>query len=211
MLFVSDPGQGPVPNTFSYLSLRSLPFSLDPIMLNSSAFNFESCIRGPVTMQTRKVLFVCLGNICRSPLAEGVFRGHVDQYGLTERYIIDSAGTGAWHVGSMPDARSIEVGLTYGIDIRGQRARRVDSSDIEEFHHVIAMDRSNHRDLLNMGFHNVTLLREYGIEEDELEVPDPYYGGPDGFEDVYRMVDRCCRGLLVKLEGLVLNTRDAGQ
>lgn len=151
-------------------------------------------------MQTRKVLFVCLGNICRSPLAEGVFRRHVEHQGLVDRYVIDSAGTGGWHIGSTPDARSIEVALKYGIDIRGQRARRVAESDIEEFHHVIAMDRSNQRDLGNMGFRNVTLLREYGLEEDDLEVPDPYYGGPDGFEEVYRMVDRCCRELLANLE-----------
>jgi protein-tyrosine phosphatase len=151
-------------------------------------------------MQTKNILFVCLGNICRSPLAEGVFRGHVEDQGLHEQYVIDSAGTGGWHVGSLPDARSIEVGLKHGIDIRGQRARRVEPADIEVFHHVIAMDRSNQRDLVDMGFRNVTLLREYGIEEDELEVPDPYYGGPDGFEDVYKMVDRCCRRLLLSLE-----------
>lgn len=165
----------------------------------SFAFNVSLNSRA-LSMQTRKVLFVCLGNICRSPLAEGVFRGHVENRGLQDRYIMDSAGTGGWHVGSMPDPRSIEVGLKYGIDIRGQRARRVETEDINEFHHVIAMDRSNQRDLVNMGFGNVTLLREYGIEEDDLEVPDPYYGGPDGFENVYRMVDRCCRALLVNLE-----------
>ena len=153
-------------------------------------------------MQTKKILFVCLGNICRSPLAEGVFRQHVHHRGLHDRYVIDSAGTGGWHIGSLPDARSIEIALKNGIDIRAQRARKVDLNDIENFTHVIVMDSSNQRDLLELGFRKPILLREYGIEEDDLDVPDPYYGGPGGFDVVYRMVDRCCLRLLDQLEDL---------
>ena len=189
--------------SFWYIpATKSLPFNTDlTIVVFFSVSLFRWAFKGPVFMQTKKILFVCLGNICRSPLAEGVFREHVLNAGLQDRYEIDSAGTGSWHVGHLPDARSIEVALKYGIDIRGQRARQVELADIEGFHQVVAMDRSNQRDLVDLGFRNVTLLREYGTEEDDLEVPDPYYGGPDGFEVVYRMVDRCCRGLLVNLQG----------
>jgi protein-tyrosine phosphatase len=151
-------------------------------------------------MKTERILFVCLGNICRSPLAEGIFRHHVQSRGLEDRYIIDSAGTGSWHIGHPPDERSVEIGLKNGIDIRQQRARRISLADIYEFDQVIAMDYSNKNNLIDFGFPKVRLLREFGQNEQDLEVPDPYYGGVDGFDKIFKMIYRCCDGLLNLLE-----------
>jgi protein-tyrosine phosphatase len=146
------------------------------------------------------VLFVCLGNICRSPLAEGVFRHLVDQEGLADRFEIDSAGTGAWHVGDPPDARSTLVAEQHGI-VLDSRARQVEPDDFERFDYIIVMDRDNLRTLERMSENNgsearIELLRMYEAERDGDEVPDPYYGGSSGFEQVYKMVKRSCQGLL---------------
>ena len=150
------------------------------------------------------VLFVCLGNICRSPLAEGIFLQLLREDGLEERVHVDSAGTGAWHVGERPDARSIEVARRHGVELRGY-ARRVEGEDFSHFDYIVAMDGSNHRTLETMrgrhgGSARLHLLREFdGEEGKDLDVPDPYYGGPSGFEHVYQMVDRSCRGLLLHI------------
>jgi protein-tyrosine phosphatase len=157
----------------------------------------------PDSERTR-ILFVCLGNICRSPLAEGIFRHLVQTEGLEERYLIDSAGTGGWHVGNPPDPRSAEVATRHGLELVGS-ARTVRPSDFEEFDLVVAMDRQNLRDLEDRGSGGparLRLLREFDPEAgDDVDVPDPYYGGDDGFERVYRMVERSCRQLLDHLEG----------
>jgi protein-tyrosine phosphatase len=150
------------------------------------------------------VLFVCLGNICRSPLAEGVFRHLIEQEGLADRFEIDSAGTGAWHVGERADARSTLVAEQHGITL-DSRARQVKPNDFERFDYIIAMDRDNLRTLKRMSEHNgsgahVELLRMYEAERDSDEVPDPYYGGSSGFENVYKMVKRSCQGLLKHLQ-----------
>ena len=146
------------------------------------------------------VLFVCLGNICRSPLAHGIFQHLVEQQGLADKFHIDSCGTGAWHIGNPPDPRSIQTAAIYGIDITYQRARQFDpSTDIERFDHIIPMDKSNHRDLLDLGVptSKLALMRSFDPTlTNPQDVPDPYYGGDDGFDKVYHMLTRACEGLL---------------
>jgi protein-tyrosine phosphatase len=153
----------------------------------------------PVSM-----LFVCLGNICRSPLAEGVFQHLASDSGLTGAVEVDSAGTGAWHVGNSSDPRAIEVAQRHGITL-GSRARQVREEDFFGFDLILAMDRSNLRDLeaLRDGITDreptadLRLFREFDPEADgDLDVPDPYFGGPGGFDTVYEMIVRTCRGIL---------------
>jgi len=146
-----------------------------------------------------KVLFVCMGNICRSPTAEGVFRHKVGQENMEDRISIDSAGTHAYHVGNPPDARAQDAAIKRDIDLSSQRARRVNAADFEIFDYVIAMDESNKDDLLTIcpaGFEDrVQLFLNYA-ESDETEVPDPYYGQGRGFEIVLNLVEDASEGLL---------------
>jgi protein-tyrosine phosphatase len=150
------------------------------------------------------VLFVCLGNICRSPLAEAVFRQTVTDAGLAGRFHIDSAGTSGYHDGDPPDRRTAEVAARRGVDVSGA-SRRVTRKDIASFDYIVAMDTENQRALERMvrgdpggGSPAVHLFREFDPEAgpDDLEVPDPYYGGPRGFENVHDLVERSARGLL---------------
>lgn len=151
------------------------------------------------------VLFVCLGNICRSPLAEGIFTSLVVEAGLEDRFEIESAGTGAWHVGERPDARAEMVANQHGVDLVS-RARQITEDDLHHFDYVIAMDRENLRNIQRMADAGgadaaIHLLREFDPEGDAgAEVPDPYYGGASGFENVYEMVHRSCRALLDRLK-----------
>jgi len=151
--------------------------------------------------QEISVLFVCLGNICRSPLAEGVFRHVLDEEGLSDRFLVDSAGTGGWHVGESPDHRSARSAATHGVTLTGH-ARQVQPEDFRRFEYIMAMDQSNLSDLQQYregvgGEAALYLLREFDPEGGPgAEVPDPYYGGPNGFEEVYDIVDRSCRHLL---------------
>lgn len=151
------------------------------------------------------VLFVCLGNICRSPLAEGIFTSLVAEAGLEDRFEIESAGTGAWHVGERPDARAEMVANQHGVDLVS-RARQITEDDLHHFDYVIAMDRENLRNIQRMADASdadaaIHLLREFDPEGDTgAEVPDPYYGGASGFENVYEMVHRSCRALLDRLK-----------
>jgi protein-tyrosine phosphatase len=150
------------------------------------------------------VLFVCLGNICRSPLAEGVFQHLVEEAGLGARFDIDSAGTGAWHVGEPPDARATMVANQHGVSLES-RARQVTEDDLRRFDYVIAMDRENLRNLERMAGTSgsdseIVLLREFDPDSTGEEVPDPYYGGASGFENVYEMVHRSCQVLLRRLQ-----------
>lgn len=151
---------------------------------------------------TQRVLFVCLGNICRSPLAEGLFIHLAKEAGLEERYEVESAGTSAYHVGERPDPRSVEVAARHGVELPS-RARQVREQDFEAFDLIVAMDGQNVRDLLERcppGHRDkVRRLREYDPQGGE-DVPDPYYGGPGGFDEVYAMVERSCRALLAALE-----------
>lgn len=155
---------------------------------------------------THRILFVCLGNICRSPLAENLFRHVAEEGGAADRFHVDSAGTGAWHVGEPPDRRTRAVARERGIDLKG-RARQVTAEDLSEFDLVVAMDRSNLERLEELRDRSgadaeIRLLREFDPEAaGDLEVPDPYYGGPRGFEEVHEMVLRSCRNLLDFLDG----------
>ena len=153
-----------------------------------------------------RLLFVCLGNICRSPTAEGVMRKLVREAGLEDRVEIDSAGTGGWHVGAAPDERATEAARRRGIALSGC-ARRVEPADFERFDLVLAMDRGNLRDLRALAptpqaAEKVRLLREFDPRSGgapDLDVPDPYYGGPDGFDEVLDLVEAACRGLLAEV------------
>jgi protein-tyrosine phosphatase len=153
-----------------------------------------------------RVLFVCLGNICRSPTAEGVMRALVREAGLQDEIELDSAGTGAWHLGSPPDPRAVAAARARGIALEGS-ARQVTRDDLDDFDFVLAMDRSNLRELRQLGRGErgraeVRLLRECdpaSAGSGDLDVPDPYYGAPDGFDEVLDIVQAACRGLLAEL------------
>jgi len=148
----------------------------------------------------KKVLMVCLGNICRSPLAEGVFRHHVALRGLENQYDIDSCGTGGWHVGELPHDGSIDIAQKHGLDISGQRSRKVRSDELEHWDWIIAMDASNHANLLRLGAApaRTHLLLGFIPPGYQRDVPDPYYEG--GFDRVYDLVDEGCRSLLDFIE-----------
>jgi protein-tyrosine phosphatase len=150
-----------------------------------------------------RVLFVCLGNICRSPTAEGVFRSVVECEGLHTHIEIDSAGTHAYHVDAPPDARSQAAARRRGIDLSGLRGRRVTRTDIEQFEYILAMDRENLSNLQAIcppGLeHKLSLFLEYAPDRPEREVPDPYYGGENGFERVLDMIEEASRGLLAHI------------
>ena len=152
-----------------------------------------------------KVLFVCMGNICRSPSAEGVFRDLVEREGLSDQFHIDSCGTLDYHTGEAPDPRAQRTAKNRGIDISRLRARQYRQSDFEEFDYILVMDRVNRRDL---GYdlpdehsHKVHLFADFARNFDETEVPDPYYGGPQGFEHVYDLVLDASIGLLDHIRG----------
>lgn len=147
-----------------------------------------------------KVLFVCLGNICRSPTAEGVFRKLVQAHGLEQHIFIDSAGTHAYHIGEPPDARAQAAAARRGIDLSGLRGRRAELEDVKEFHYVLAMDRANLAHLRSICAadmtHKVRLFLEFAPHRPEREVPDPYFGGPSGFDRVLDMIEEAAAGLL---------------
>ena len=154
------------------------------------------------TREKVSVLFVCMGNICRSPTAEGVFRYHVAEAGLDEVFEIDSAGTHAYHVGEPPDRRAQEAAARRGFSLAEIRARRVGPEDFERFEYIIAMDADNLvmlREQADAAFREkIRLFLEFGSGP-ETEVPDPYYGGATGFERVLDLVEDASRGLLKKL------------
>jgi len=151
-----------------------------------------------------KVLFVCMGNICRSPMAEGVFRRMLEGAGLVEQVYVDSAGTHSYHIGTPPDSRSQATALSRGVDLRDIRARRVAAADFVEFDYLLAMDRANYQDLLAACQDaelrsRIRLFMDFAPALPEREVPDPYYGGPTGFERVMDLVEEGAQGLLLHL------------
>jgi len=156
------------------------------------------------TSDTIRVLFVCLGNICRSPLAEGVFKHLVEEAGLGDRFDIDSAGTASYHVGDSPDPRTTAVARGRGIALTS-RARQIKSADLKSFDYVIAMDSDNRHDIERLvggqaPRAHIHLLREFDpATGDDRDVPDPYYGGARGFENVHDIVERSCRELLAHI------------
>ncbi len=149
-----------------------------------------------------RILFVCMGNICRSPTAEGVFRHHAELAGVADRIEADSAGTHAYHVGEQADRRAREAAARRGMSLDGIRARRVHERDFVEFDYIIAMDEDNLSHLRDESppehHHKLRLLLDYS-DGDETEVPDPYYGGAAGFERVLDLVEAGSRGLLEML------------
>jgi protein-tyrosine phosphatase len=148
----------------------------------------------------KRVLFVCTGNICRSPTAEGVFRRFVEQAGLEDRIGMDSAGTHGYHVGEPPDPRSQAAASARGYDLSGLRARRFAREDFSRFDLVLAMDRDHHAILSRFApagaGHKLRMLMEFARRSGVDEVPDPYYGAPDGFELVLNLVEDAAEGLL---------------
>jgi protein-tyrosine phosphatase len=146
-----------------------------------------------------KVLFVCLGNICRSPTAEGVFRQQVKEAGLADRVVVDSAGTGDYHIGERPDPRACWAASRRGYDLAPLRARQVSRDDFFEFDYVLAMDEQNMRALMGLApeghAHKVKMLTDFS-SSNESSVPDPYVGGPQGFEFVLDVIEDAAQGLL---------------
>ena len=141
-----------------------------------------------------KILMVCLGNICRSPLAEGIMRSK-----LTTDYYIDSAGTGGWHAGESPDKRSIQTAQNHGIDISKQRARKFSITDFDTFDVIFVMDQSNYKDVINLAPNEAAKSKVQLLLDNSKEVPDPYYGLQNGFDMVYDMLDEATDLLAKKL------------
>ncbi len=151
-------------------------------------------------MSKINVLFVCLGNICRSPTAEGVFRHLVEQEGLADSFFIDSAGTSGWHQGELPDPRSMKEALRHGVDLSSQRSRAVDDRDFNKFHYILAMDYANLKELEKRCPEKLqgrlSLFTSYAPQLGIAEVPDPYYDGAQGFAHVFRIAEASAKGLL---------------
>jgi protein-tyrosine phosphatase len=162
-----------------------------------------------------KVLFVCMGNICRSPMAQGVFHKLVQEAGLEGQVSIDSAGTHSYHVGDAPDSRAQSVLRSRGIDISGLRGRQVADLDFKQFDYILAMDTANLNNLkrrASSGYHDkIRLMLACSRKYPNLDVPDPYFGGVEGFDEVLNMVEDGAQGLLKQIQhDLAQRTRHAG-
>lgn len=147
-----------------------------------------------------KILMVCLGNICRSPLAEGILKSKID----SNNVFVDSAGTGHWHIGKKPDPRSIEVAKKHQLDITDQRARQFSKQDFDDFDYIFVMDNSNKKDVLSIARNDsdkekIHLILNEIFPNENMDVPDPYYGGSEGFQNVYRMLDLSCDSIANRL------------
>lgn len=149
------------------------------------------------------LLVVCLGNICRSPLAEGALRARLASSPLAGRVQVDSAGTGGWHAGEPPDRRAIACARGHGVDISGQRARQLSAADFDAFDWILCADRANLRDVLRMApadrRDRVALLLEWAGIAPGSDVPDPYTGGPEDFQQVWRLVDSAAQAVVARL------------
>ena len=153
----------------------------------------------------KKILFVCLGNICRSPAAEGVFKQKLKERGLEKLFVVDSAGTGGWHVGNLADPRMRETALSRGIELTS-RSRKIEESDLYEFDHILVMDKDNLdavqsliKDNKNPLNSKIKLILSYSKNSQLEEVPDPYYGGQNGFDKVIDLLDDAMDGLIDSL------------
>lgn len=147
------------------------------------------------------ILMVCLGNICRSPLAEGILRAKL----TSDKHFVDSAGTAGYHIGKQPDVRSIKVAKEHSIDISTQKCRQFSVSDIDTFDYIYVMDMSNYKDVIVLAPNDtakqkVQLILNEIFPNENVEVPDPYYGGDDGFEQVYQMLDKSCDVIVQKIK-----------
>jgi len=156
-------------------------------------------------MAKHRVLFVCLGNICRSPMAEGVFRRVAEEEGVANRFEIDSAGMGDWHIGQAPDTRAQAAAQNRGMDISGQRARQVTAADYRRFDLILAMDDSNYDELIGLApkseLHKVRLFLDYAPRAGTRNVPDPFYGGSEGFDHALDLIEAAAQGLVASLVG----------
>jgi protein-tyrosine phosphatase len=149
-----------------------------------------------------KILMVCLGNICRSPMAEGILRKKIETRKMN--VLVDSAGTGNWHVGEHPDKRAIQVAKKFDVDISGLIGRQFSVNDFEEFDKIFVMDRDNHRDVLSLAYNEahkskVDLILNADQPDSNRSVPDPYYGGEEGFINVFKMIDKACDTIVKEL------------
>jgi len=155
-------------------------------------------------MAAIKVLFICMGNICRSPTAHGLFRQILVDKGLGDSIKVDSAGTHAYHIGKSPDARSVKAALSRGIDIRDLTARQLDDCDFEEFDYLLVADKDNYHLALEScpkeHRHKVKFMLDFAQHTTIKEVPDPYYGEGNGFERVLDLLEDACEGLMLELE-----------
>ena len=156
-------------------------------------------------MMKMKLLFICLGNICRSPAAEGIMRQMVEERALSNDIIVDSAGIGSWHVGEMPDPRMRKHAARRGYDLSPLRARQFRSDDFQKFDYIIVMDEENYHDVMERGgvyadARKVLRMKDYFIRyKGQQSVPDPYYGGAEGFEQALDLIEDGCEGLLKDL------------
>ena len=154
-----------------------------------------------------KVLFVCMGNICRSPTAHGVFENMIKAAGMVADVEVDSAGTHAYHVGEKPDKRSRQCALQRGFDLSYIRARKVEVSDFDYFDYVLAMDNDNYTILESMApkrhKNKLSLFLDFAKDRVESEVPDPYYGGAGGFDNVFDLVEEASKGLLEDIKSKI--------
>ena len=153
----------------------------------------------------KKILFVCLGNICRSPAAEGIFKQKIKDRDLEKLFVVDSAGTGGWHVGNLADPRMRETALSRGIELTS-RSRKIEESDLYEFDHILVMDNDNLdavksliQDQKNQINSKIKLILSYSKNSQLEEVPDPYYGGQNGFDKVLDLLDDAVDGLIDSL------------
>jgi protein-tyrosine phosphatase len=150
------------------------------------------------------VLFVCLGNICRSPLAEGIFKRKIEEAGLGEFISVDSAGTSHWHVDEPPDQRSAEIARQNGITLN-HYGRQISRADLEKFNYIIAMDVDNYEDIIRLketygnGKAEVLLMRAFDDQQSGSDIPDPYYGGPNGFQLVFDLLEESLSNFLEKI------------
>jgi len=156
-------------------------------------------------MAKHRLLFVCLGNICRSPMAEGVFRRVAEEEGVLHLFEIDSAGLGDWHVGQAPDTRAQAAARNRGIDISGHSARQVTGADYARFDLLLAMDSSNYAELTQLApkpaRHKVRRFLDFAPQVGTKDVPDPFFGGSDGFDHALDLIEDAARGLLADLLG----------
>jgi protein-tyrosine phosphatase len=156
-------------------------------------------------MATHRILFVCLGNICRSPMAEGVFRRVAEEEGLIDRFEIDSAGLGDWHIGQAPDHRAQKAARSRGVEISDQSARQVVDEDFERFDLLLVMDRSNYAELKARAPHDarakIRPFLDFAPHVGTSDVPDPFFGGAEGFDHALDLIEAAARGLLASLTG----------
>jgi protein-tyrosine phosphatase len=165
-------------------------------------------------MTRHRILFVCLGNICRSPMAEGVFRRLVEEEGLAHRFEIDSAGLGAWHLGQAPDDRAQAAARARGIDISGQSARQVQPDDFDRFDLLLVMDRTNLAELKRVApaeaRAKIRPFLDFAPKAGTKDVPDPFYGGTAGFDHALDLIEAAARGLLAELADVESATAKRG-